>query len=124
MSHGTGLQNADDMQAALIAAAYEADPEVQLQMALQASITDFTRVDYDDRNLPKFARVFHEKAERFRKLVQPLPGKCEFAVARGDLFKTSFFEISRRKPRELCKKLVVEFAGEGRRGGCHVLVCF
>lgn len=69
LSHGTGIQTEDDLAAALVAAAYIADPEVQLAAALAASMTDFTRGDFDPSNLQKFQRDFHTKETAFRQAV-------------------------------------------------------
>ena len=45
--------------------------------------------------------------------ITPTEGTCSFCVSRPEMFKSSFFEVSRRKASELKKKIMVEFVGEG-----------
>eukprot|EP00039_Didymoeca_costata_P012580 m.181931 g.181931 ORF g.181931 m.181931 type:complete len:896 (-) comp15520_c2_seq6:259-2946(-) len=113
MSHGTGLQNADDVAAALMAAAAIGDPDIQMAAAMAASLADYSRATFDPSNLPQYKREFHSKLTNLRSKVCATSGTCEFTVTRVELFKSSFFEVSRRKPSELKRRLVVQFAGEG-----------
>lgn len=112
-SHGTGLQSADDVAAALMAASVIADPDVQMAAAMAASLTDYSRAKFDASGLPQYKRDFHTKLSTLRSNITPTPGTCSFAVSRPELFKSSFFEVSRRRASELKKKLVVQFIGEG-----------
>src|SRR5690242_17661562 len=88
LSHGTGLQTADDVAAALVAAAAIADPDVQLAAALAASLGDMPRVEFDASLLPQYKRDFHAKEQRLRSVVPMHAGECAFAVVRADLFKS------------------------------------
>lgn len=113
MSHGTGLQTPDDVAAALVAAAFIADPDIQLAVAIEASLSDMAQHSTDDSKLPKYMRDFYIKERQFRTEVPQRPGECRFTVSRADLFKSSFFEVTRRSPTELRSRLVVTFLGEG-----------
>ena len=42
-SHGTGLQSADDVAAALMVASAIQDPDIQMAAAMAASLTDYSR---------------------------------------------------------------------------------
>eukprot|EP00054_Salpingoeca_dolichothecata_P029140 m.226761 g.226761 ORF g.226761 m.226761 type:complete len:1258 (-) comp26405_c0_seq3:76-3849(-) len=112
-SHGAGLQSADDVSAALFAVGLVNDPDLQMAAAIAASLTDYTRDEFDPSLLPQYKRAFHEKSQNFRSKVQPQPGACSFTVSRADLFRSSFFEVVQRKPADLKKKLEVKFLGEG-----------
>jgi len=68
-SHGDGFQTADDVAAALIAAAYFADPDVQMAAAIEASLVDVNRSAFDDSELPQYKRDYHVKEQRLRKKV-------------------------------------------------------
>eukprot|EP00047_Mylnosiga_fluctuans_P002681 m.225488 g.225488 ORF g.225488 m.225488 type:complete len:926 (-) comp11270_c0_seq1:199-2976(-) len=114
LSHGTGLQTPDDVAAALLAASFLADPDTQMAVAIAASLSDMAQHNtFDESNLPQYKRDFHAKEGRLRKELPVLPGECRFNVSRADLFKSSFFEVSRRPPAELRQRLMVQFYGEG-----------
>eukprot|EP00048_Salpingoeca_helianthica_P022738 m.20050 g.20050 ORF g.20050 m.20050 type:complete len:978 (-) comp7730_c0_seq1:22-2955(-) len=114
MSHGTGLQTPDDVAAALLAAAYIGDPDIQLAVAIEASLTDMAQhATGDDSKLPKYMRDFYAKERQFRNEVPQRAGECRFTVSRADLFKSSFFEVTRRPPAELRSRLAIQFLGEG-----------
>jgi hypothetical protein len=100
-SHGTGLQDADDVAAALMAAAYIDNPEMQLAAAMAASMADFTKPTFDQTNLPAYKREYHAKLTALREKNAVGKGSCAFSVVRQELFKSSFFEVSRRKSSEL-----------------------
>lgn len=54
-----------------MAAAYVSDPEVQMAAAIAASLTDFTRDDFDPTLLPQYKRDLHSKEAAFHAAVRP-----------------------------------------------------
>lgn len=112
-SHGTGLQNADDVAVALMAAAAVNNVDVQMAAAMAASLADFATPTFDESALPQYKRDYHEKVVALREKNAVSSGCCSFSVVRQELFKSSFFEVSRRKASELKQQLKIDFSGEG-----------
>lgn len=112
-SHGTGLQNAEDVAVALMAAAEIDNADVQMAAAMAASLADFAAPTFDESTLPQYKREYHDKVMKLRAQNSVASGSCSFPVVRQELFKSSFFEVSRRKSSELKQQLKINFLGEG-----------
>eukprot|EP00730_Choanoeca_flexa_P003867 TRINITY_DN11527_c0_g1_i1.p1 TRINITY_DN11527_c0_g1~~TRINITY_DN11527_c0_g1_i1.p1 ORF type:complete len:940 (+),score=249.24 TRINITY_DN11527_c0_g1_i1:157-2976(+) len=110
--HGSAL-NPDDLGAALAAVAVMGDPDMELALALQASMAETAQASYDESNQTQFKREFHRKEAAFRDKVPVANGDCNLTVTRADLFKTSFFQMIRLKGGDLRRRLMVQFQGEG-----------
>jgi hypothetical protein len=79
------------------------------------TVQDFSTPTFDTSALPQYKRDFHNKVTRIREKNVAPQGECAFTVARQELFKSTFFEVSRRKPSELKRKLKITFVGEEGR---------
>ena len=63
--------------------------------------------------MPQYKREYHDKVVKLREQNTVSSGTCSFPVVRQELFKSSFFEGSRRKSSELKQQLKINFLGEG-----------
>eukprot|EP00051_Salpingoeca_urceolata_P023462 m.397961 g.397961 ORF g.397961 m.397961 type:complete len:943 (+) comp20108_c2_seq2:205-3033(+) len=116
MSHGSGIQTEEDIAAAMVAATFFADPDVQLAAAMAASLNDSARErgKFDPAHLSQFQRDFHEKESKFRSKMKVGEGETNLTVSRADIFKTSLMEVAQKPASELRKsRLMVQFLGEG-----------
>ena len=68
-----------------------------------------------DPNLPQYKRDFLRNLLRFRSQLgmHAQPGKCHIKVRRNHIFEDSYEKIMLQTPKDLKKRLMIEFDGEG-----------
>eukprot|EP00124_Ichthyophonus_hoferi_P002052 Ihof_evm5s127 gene=Ihof_evmTU5s127 len=112
-SHGTGIQDENDLAIAMLAAALNQDAVAGTALAVAASLKESTSIPIDTSNMSQFKRDLHAKHVRLREKLRMTKGECHLTVVRPSLFASTYAEVMNRSSKELKKKLFVHFKGEG-----------
>ncbi|KNC83656.1 hypothetical protein SARC_04116 [Sphaeroforma arctica JP610] len=112
-SHGTGMQDADAIAAAMLGAALNEDHHAGIALAMAKSLEESQGVVVDTTELSQLKRDLYNKRKALANKLPQVKGECHLTVYRTQLFASSYAEVMHRSARELKKKMFVHFHGEG-----------
>eukprot|EP01134_Creolimax_fragrantissima_P006842 CFRG6842T1 len=112
-SHGTGIQDDDDLAAAMLGAALNQDHHAGIALALAKSLVESQGVVVDTTELSQIKRDLYKKRQQLSTMLPKGKGECHLTVYRTQLFASSNAEVMHRSAKELKKQLFVHFHGEG-----------